>query len=266
MAAAAAAAAAQRQKRMRTSFKHHQLRVMKSYFELNHNPDAKDLKQLSQKTGLSKRVLQVWFQNARAKFRRGQSNPNDPQDQQQQSPNGSSSNLPNSLVTSNSNNPNSSGNVGVSSTSTSSISSSSSSSSSSSTSSELNPNSTSIQQHNAAQQLGFEMIDENSSQSLNDQLNTVGKNGVSIDNNSASNNSFASLGNPPYTNMLNGNSNQYHSNYHHVHQAQLNMHHSYLIHQPAHQLQHTQQQQPAQQLGNPDFNSAGLIVDNLLLS
>jgi hypothetical protein len=68
----AAAAAAQRQKRMRTSFKHHQLRVMKSYFELNHNPDAKDLKQLSQKTGLSKRVLQVWFQNARAKYRRNQ--------------------------------------------------------------------------------------------------------------------------------------------------------------------------------------------------
>ena len=58
---------------MRTSFKHHQLRVMKTYFELNHNPDAKDLKQLSQKTGLSKRVLQVWFQNARAKYRRNQS-------------------------------------------------------------------------------------------------------------------------------------------------------------------------------------------------
>lgn len=49
-----------RQKRMRTSFKHHQLRIMKSYFQLNHNPDAKDLKQLAQKTGLSKRVLQVW--------------------------------------------------------------------------------------------------------------------------------------------------------------------------------------------------------------
>ncbi|KAJ8384877.1 hypothetical protein AAFF_G00196850 [Aldrovandia affinis] len=57
-------------KRMRTSFKHHQLRTMKSYFAINHNPDAKDLKQLSQKTGLTKRVLQVWFQNARAKFRR----------------------------------------------------------------------------------------------------------------------------------------------------------------------------------------------------
>lgn len=49
----------QRTKRMRTSFKHHQLRTMKSYFSINHNPDAKDLKQLSQKTGLPKRVLQV---------------------------------------------------------------------------------------------------------------------------------------------------------------------------------------------------------------
>ncbi|KAL7048480.1 hypothetical protein ACKWTF_003356 [Chironomus riparius] len=62
--------AASRAKRMRTSFKHHQLRTMKSYFAINHNPDAKDLKQLSQKTGLPKRVLQVWFQNARAKWRR----------------------------------------------------------------------------------------------------------------------------------------------------------------------------------------------------
>ncbi|XP_021919662.1 LIM/homeobox protein Lhx9-like isoform X2 [Zootermopsis nevadensis] len=56
----------QRTKRMRTSFKHHQLRTMKSYFAINQNPDAKDLKQLAQKTGLSKRVLQ----NARAKWRR----------------------------------------------------------------------------------------------------------------------------------------------------------------------------------------------------
>jgi len=48
-----------RQKRLRTSFKQHQLRLLKSYFALNHNPDAKDLKQLSQKTGLGKRILQV---------------------------------------------------------------------------------------------------------------------------------------------------------------------------------------------------------------
>ncbi|CAF0790184.1 unnamed protein product [Didymodactylos carnosus] len=63
----------QRQKRVRTSFKHHQLRCMRSYFNLNHNPDAKDLKNLAEKTGLQKRVLQVWFQNARAKFRRSSS-------------------------------------------------------------------------------------------------------------------------------------------------------------------------------------------------
>jgi LIM homeobox protein 2/9 len=54
----------QKGKRMRTTFKHNQLRVMKSYFEMNPNPDTKDLKQLSQKTGLCKRVLQVWFQVA----------------------------------------------------------------------------------------------------------------------------------------------------------------------------------------------------------
>ncbi|KAM9528977.1 LIM/homeobox protein Lhx9 isoform 2-T3 [Salvelinus alpinus] len=73
----------QKTKRMRTSFKHHQLRTMKSYFAINHNPDAKDLKQLAQKTGLTKRVLQVWFQNARAKFRRNvlrQENGNDKAD------------------------------------------------------------------------------------------------------------------------------------------------------------------------------------------
>lgn len=64
----------QRTKRMRTSFKHHQLRTMKNYFAINQNPDAKDLKQLAQKTGLSKRVLQVgnkfqpWFPSSRIQF------------------------------------------------------------------------------------------------------------------------------------------------------------------------------------------------------
>lgn len=48
-----------RTKRMRTSFKHHQLKKMKSYFTMNHNPDSKALKELSIETGLSKRVLQV---------------------------------------------------------------------------------------------------------------------------------------------------------------------------------------------------------------
>ncbi|XP_069674438.1 LIM/homeobox protein Lhx9-like isoform X2 [Periplaneta americana] len=71
----------QRTKRMRTSFKHHQLRTMKSYFAINQNPDAKDLKQLAQKTGLSKRVLQ----NARAKWRRNLMRQESGQQQQQPS-------------------------------------------------------------------------------------------------------------------------------------------------------------------------------------
>ncbi|KAM7538851.1 hypothetical protein Aperf_G00000058150 [Anoplocephala perfoliata] len=58
------------QKRIRTSFKNDQLGVMKAYFEVNQNPASKELRQLSTQTGLSKRVLQVWFQNARANFRK----------------------------------------------------------------------------------------------------------------------------------------------------------------------------------------------------
>ncbi|KAK9882262.1 hypothetical protein WA026_020368 [Henosepilachna vigintioctopunctata] len=76
----------QRTKRMRTSFKHHQLRTMKTYFAINQNPDAKDLKQLAQKTGLSKRVLQVWFQNARAKWRRNMMRQEGSQTNNSQSP------------------------------------------------------------------------------------------------------------------------------------------------------------------------------------
>lgn len=61
-------------KRARTSFKHHQLRIMKAHFQVNQNPDSRELKMLSQKTGLDKKVLQVWFQNARAKWRRMNAN------------------------------------------------------------------------------------------------------------------------------------------------------------------------------------------------
>jgi LIM homeobox protein 2/9 len=48
-----------KKKRMRTSFKHQQLRIMKAHFQINQNPDSKELKELSEKTGLPKRVLQV---------------------------------------------------------------------------------------------------------------------------------------------------------------------------------------------------------------
>ncbi len=57
-------------KRSRTSFKHQQLRIMKAYFHVNQNPDSRKLKELSDRTGLTKRTLQVWFQNSRAKERK----------------------------------------------------------------------------------------------------------------------------------------------------------------------------------------------------
>jgi LIM homeobox protein 2/9 len=48
-------------KRARTSFKHHQLRIMKHHFQINQNPDSRELKILSQKTQLDKKVLQVYI-------------------------------------------------------------------------------------------------------------------------------------------------------------------------------------------------------------
>nr|XP_033493151.1 LIM/homeobox protein Lhx9-like [Epinephelus lanceolatus] len=62
--------ARRRTKRIRTSFRSEQLRALESYFAQKHNPDGKDWTCLAHKTGLPKRVLQVWFQNARAKLRR----------------------------------------------------------------------------------------------------------------------------------------------------------------------------------------------------
>ena len=59
-----------KQKRYRTTFRQDQLSEMKSVFELNPNPDTAELHRLSERLGLTKRVLQVWFQNARAKERR----------------------------------------------------------------------------------------------------------------------------------------------------------------------------------------------------
>ncbi|KAF7629274.1 hypothetical protein Mgra_00009200 [Meloidogyne graminicola] len=60
----------QKLKRLRTSFKHTQLRTMKAYFFINHNPDSKDLKVLSTKTGLTKRLVSGQMQGA--KYRRTQ--------------------------------------------------------------------------------------------------------------------------------------------------------------------------------------------------
>lgn len=52
-----------KRKRYRTSFKHQQLGVLKQYFQMNPNPDSKDLTVLSKRTGLQNRVLQVFIIN-----------------------------------------------------------------------------------------------------------------------------------------------------------------------------------------------------------
>ncbi len=56
-----------RSKRVRTSFTDEQLQILQANFEIDPNPDAAELERVSQLTGLSKRVTQVWFQNSRAR-------------------------------------------------------------------------------------------------------------------------------------------------------------------------------------------------------
>uniref|UniRef100_A0A8C2FH80 Homeobox domain-containing protein n=1 Tax=Cyprinus carpio TaxID=7962 RepID=A0A8C2FH80_CYPCA len=59
-----------RDKRMRTTITPEQLEVLYQKYLLDSNPTRKMLDHISSEVGLKKRVVQVWFQNTRARERK----------------------------------------------------------------------------------------------------------------------------------------------------------------------------------------------------
>ena len=60
-----------------------QLKVLKACFSDYRTPTMQECEMLGNEIGLPKRVVQVWFQNARAKEKRARSMSSDPADREQ---------------------------------------------------------------------------------------------------------------------------------------------------------------------------------------
>lgn len=63
----------QKKKRFRTQINSFMIQVMRSIFSLYKTPTMAECQALGKELGLSKRVVQVWFQNARAKEKKTRS-------------------------------------------------------------------------------------------------------------------------------------------------------------------------------------------------
>merc|ERR1719412_2339532 len=61
-----------RDKRLRTTILPEQLDFLYQKYQIESNPSRKMLEQIANEVGLRKRVVQVWFQNTRARERKGQ--------------------------------------------------------------------------------------------------------------------------------------------------------------------------------------------------
>ncbi|XP_061197109.1 LIM/homeobox protein Awh-like [Saccostrea echinata] len=59
-------------KRVRSSFTEEQLQILQANFRIESNPDSQELNRIALTAGVSRRVAQVWFQNARARQKKQQ--------------------------------------------------------------------------------------------------------------------------------------------------------------------------------------------------
>ncbi|XP_030221579.1 zinc finger homeobox protein 3 [Gadus morhua] len=73
----------QQQQRQRTQMSHFQVLQLRDFYRSHRTPNRQECEALGQDLGLPHRVVQVWFQNARAKEKRARSMSSDPADREQ---------------------------------------------------------------------------------------------------------------------------------------------------------------------------------------